>query len=256
LYWFLQSYLIFLSLEKNIADFILRNKECILTLYYKVLFMSEQNQHLESLQDIRQLMQKSSRFISLSGLSGIAAGVCALVGAWLANDRITHYGYRSSYDYNELQRNTIVRADKSLEFDLIMIGGFTFIIAFAVAFVFTYLRSRKTGVPIWGHVARKVMINVAVPMLVGGLIVLKLVEFGVYGMIAPSCLLFYGLALINASKYTFPEIKWMGYAQLVLGALNLWMIGYGLYFWALGFGVLHILYGFIMWWRNERQATI
>src|SRR3982751_4501846 len=215
----------------------------------------EPNEHLESLQDIRQMMQRSSRFISLSGLSGIAAGVCALIGAWLAQAKLSRYGYENSIDFNEMRGKYIFHDGyRILERELLMIGLFTFIAAFWLAFLFTYLRSRKTRVPIWGHVARKVMFNVAVPMIAGGLVVLKLMQLGVYGMIAPSCLLFYGLALINAGKYTFAEIRWMGFAQLILGALNLWMMGYGLYFWALGFGVLHILYGFIMWWRNERNT--
>ena len=225
-------------------------------MYYKVLFMSEQNQHLESLQDIRQLMQKSSRFISLSGLSGIAAGVCALIAAWVASNKMSEYGLANNIDYSELKTDrTISTAHKNLEQQLLIIAAITLVVAFTLAFLFTYLRSRKTGVPIWGFVARKVMINVAVPMLAGGLVILRLMELGVYELIAPCCLLFYGLGLINGAKYTFTEIKWLGYAQLVLGALNLWLIGYGLYFWAIGFGILHIIYGFVMWWRNERQPA-
>jgi hypothetical protein len=136
---------------------------------------------------------------------------------------------------------------------LIVIALVTFAVAAALAFFFTYLRSRKTGVAIWGYTARKLMINVAVPMLAGGLLIWRLMEFQFYGLVAPACLLFYGLALVNASKYTVPEIRYLGYFQLLLGVLNLWMMGYGLYFWAAGFGVLHILYGIIMWNKYERN---
>jgi hypothetical protein len=241
-------------LQKN-EPIILKYGKRILTLYYKVLFMTEQTQHLESIQDIRQLMQKSSRFISLSGLSGIAAGACALVAAWIANNRIGQYrldnaipgtetGYNYGYGFHQGYKN--------LEQELILIAGITFVLAFWLAFLFTYLRSKKTGVPIWGHVARKVMIHVAVPMVAGGLVIWRMMEFGLYGFIAPVCLIFYGLGLINASKYTFSEIRYLGYGQLLLGTLNLWLIGYGLTFWAVGFGALHIVYGFLMWWKNER----
>ena len=99
------------------------------------------------------------------------------------------------------------------------------------------------------------MIAVIVPMLAGGLLIWRMMDYGTYGLIAPACLLFYGLGLINASKFTFTEIRYLGYGQLILGAINLWLPGYGLYFWAIGFGLLHIIYGFIMWWRNERQET-
>ena len=137
---------------------------------------------------------------------------------------------------------------------LIMIALVTFVAAFISAFFFTWLRSKKTGVAVWGFTARKVLVNVAVPMITGGLVIWKLTEIGMYGLIAPLCLLFYGLGLINASKYTLPEIRYLGYCQLVLGLVNLWMIGYGLYFWAIGFGVLHIVYGILMWWKYERNS--
>ena len=48
--------------------------------------MNESEKLSSELHDIKQMMERSSRFISLSGLSGIAAGVCALVGAWFAGD--------------------------------------------------------------------------------------------------------------------------------------------------------------------------
>lgn len=217
--------------------------------------MSVQNQHLDSINDIRQLMQRSSRFISLSGLSGIAAGICALVAAWFTRNEINEYientGYRGPKTGGYQFRNGYM----DLEYRLVGIAVITFILAFGLAFLFTWLRSRKTGIPIWGLVARKVMINVLVPMVAGGLLIWRMIDYGVYGLIAPACLLFYGLGLINASKYTFNEIRYLGYGQLLLGAINLWMIGYGLYFWAIGFGVLHIIYGFVMWWRNERGST-
>jgi len=74
-----------------------------------------------------------------------------------------------------------------------------------------------------------------------------------YGMVTPSCLIFYGLALINGSKYTVSEVRYLGYLELVLGIVNLWATRYGLYFWAAGFGVLHILYGIVMWNKYERN---
>jgi hypothetical protein len=213
----------------------------VVTLIYKVLFMQEQNQSLQTLEDIKQLMTKSSRFISLSGWSGIAAGTCALVAAWVARQKINTYADENNPDY------------QNLSLQLIYLAILTFLAAFILAFLFTYLRSRKTGVPIWGYTSRKLMLNVAIPMVVGGLLIWRLVDFQQYGLIAPACLLFYGLALVNASKYTLPEIRYLGFLQLLLGLFNLWSIGYGLYFWAVGFGILHILYGIVMWNKYERN---
>ncbi|GAC1451381.1 MAG: hypothetical protein NVSMB7_13930 [Chitinophagaceae bacterium] len=163
--------------------------------------MDNQEQRLAAIQDIKRIMERSSRFISLSGWSGIAAGICALGGAFTA----------------------------------------------------TYTRSRKEGVPVWGNSAQRLMFNTAIPLAAGAFVVYRMLELGEYGLIAPTSLIFYGLALVNGSKYTLGEVKYLGYSQVMLGIVNLWVPGNGLYFWALGFGILHIVYGGIMWWKYERQ---
>jgi len=210
--------------------------------------MDSNQEHLDALRDIKQMMERSSRFISLSGLSGIAAGACALAASV--------YTWRllaSRKAYGEDYRQLAFETGDSLKMQLLTIGGITFIAALLLAFFFTYTRSLKNGTPIWGITARRLLWNTMVPMIVGGIVVLRLLQAGLAGLIAPTCLLFYGLALINGSKYTLPEVRWLGYCQLILGIINLWMIGYGLIFWAIGFGILHIVYGAMMWWRYERQ---
>ena len=221
---------------------------------FQSAFMNDQNHHLDTLQDIKQMMERSSRFISLSGLSGIAAGICALVGAWFAKDIIDE----NRLSYTNLKH--IGRSDDGsmslaewMGNQLFQIAVITFIAAFVLAFVFTYTRSRKTNTPIWGSMAKRVMVNVAIPMIVGGIYLFKLMENEAYGYIAPGCLIFYGLAVLNASKYTLIETRYLAYGLLLLGIINLWYIGYGIYFWALGFGVLHIIYGAFMWWKYERK---
>ncbi|MBK8611483.1 MAG: hypothetical protein IPL84_16480 [Chitinophagaceae bacterium] len=216
--------------------------------------MDKQQQPLEDLQHIKKMMERSSRFISLSGLSGIAAGVCALAGAWFANQVIVENGGPSGY------RDVVSRtfqAESLRDFmghRLFQIAGFTFVAALFLAFLFTYLRSKKDKIPMWGATAQRLMINVAIPMAVGGIYLYKLMQFGNYGLIAPGCLIFYGLALVNAGKYTLGEVRYLGYCQLLLGIINCWFVGYGLYFWAMGFGVLHIIYGGLMWYRYEKSS--
>jgi hypothetical protein len=222
--------------------------------------MPNQPQPLETLQDIKQMMERSSRFISLSGLSGVAAGCCALVGAWMAYDVVTRspYAYsigrsRNSAGLNpDTSGNNVTSMSEFMGNKLFLIAVFTFIAAFALAFMFTYLRSRKKNIPIWGHTSKRLMLNVSLPMIVGGIYLWKMIQAGVFGLIAPGCLIFYGLSLVNASKYTLKEIRYLGIGQVLLGVINLWYIGYGIYFWAAGFGVLHIIYGTVMWWRYEK----
>lgn len=208
---------------------------------------------IETLQDIRQMMERSSRFISLSGLSGVAAGCCALIGAWFAMRFMDSEGSRGiSYDTYTLSSGNTSTLSAVLSSPLFAIAVLTFIAAFVSAFVFTWLRSKKNNTPIWGYTAQRLMINVSVPMLVGGIFLWKMLEEGLYGLVAPGCLIFYGLALVNAGKYTLKEVRYLGYLQILLGLINLWCVGYGIYFWALGFGVLHIIYGTVMWWRYEK----
>jgi len=196
-------------------------------------------------------MERSSRFISLSGLSGIAAGVCALAGAWFANNVI-----KDEYHADDIA--TMTNGNESLSLndwlnnELVRIAATTFIAAFVLSFIFTFWRSKRTNTPVWGAQARRLMINVAIPMVVGGIFLFALMQNKIYGFIAPGCLIFYGLALLNASKYTLYEIRYLSMSEILLGIINLWFIGYGIYFWALGFGVLHIIYGTVMWWKYER----
>lgn len=210
--------------------------------------MPDINEHLDSLHDIRKMMERSSRFISLSGLSGIGAGVCALGGSFFAY-RLMFAERARGADYHQLAFDTSTGAREQL----LLIGGITFLAALVVAFLFTYLRSIKTGTAIWGITAQKLLWNTMIPLVVGGMVAIRFIQWGYGGLVAPACLLFYGLALINGSKYTFGEIRWLGFSELILGIINLWLIGYGLMFWTFGFGVLHIIYGAVMWWKYEKS---
>jgi len=228
-------------------------------LFYKVLYMDSQHPPLETLQDIKRMMERSSRFISLSGWSGISAGVCALLGGAAAQLRITSYlaALRGDYTYESYYHNETTNLSGSasaLYHDLVLIAGITFIAAFISSFLFTRARSRRNGTSLWDRTVQRLAWNTILPMVVGGVVILRAMDLGYFQLVAPGCLIFYGLALVNASKYTLGEIRYLGYGQLILGIINLWTGGYGLYFWAAGFGVLHIVYGAIMWLKYERKA--
>ena len=215
----------------------------------------EENLHsAEAIKDIRRMMDRSSRFISLSGLSGISAGLCALIGACIAYPYV--FGHKDLF----IDRNAAIRQAIAGDYSVILntwlfwIALCTFIAAFSTAFFFTWLKSKKNGTPVWGTAARRLMINVSIPLIAGGFFLLKLMYLGIFGLVAPGCLIFYGLALLNAGKYTLEEIRYLGVAQIMLGLINLCFVGYGLYFWATGFGILHIFYGVYMWNKYDRKA--
>lgn len=202
--------------------------------------MNEHQQSLQELHHIKQMMEKSSRFISLSGLSGISAGICALIGYFLAVETFSKYVHETDFNYETLIRQ------------LITISASVLIVALISAFIFTYLRSKKNNVPMWGATTYRLLFNLSIPLFVGGVFLLRILQMQHYFLIAPTCLLFYGLALVNASRYTLIEIRYLGYCELILGIINLWIPGYSLIFWATGFGLLHIFYGAFMWWKYER----
>jgi hypothetical protein len=208
-------------------------------------FMTNQQEGLQAIQDIRRIMERSSRFISLSGWSGIAAGLCALAGAAVANYRINLY--------KQVENSSGDACPRCLVRDLFYIAIVVFISALLLAILFTWLRSKKDGIPLWGISARRLIWNTFLPLATGGLVVLKFQQLGYYELVVPACLVFYGLALINGSKFTIGEVRFLGYLMLAAGLVNLWMPTYGLFFWALGFGVFHIFYGVMMWWKYERN---
>jgi hypothetical protein len=223
----------------------------LLTLYFKVLFMNEQNPSkntLQDIQDIRRIMERSSRFISLSGLSGIAAGICALAGAWIGNDLLStyynHFGEVENYEGPEFNK---------LKIKLLILAVAVLTVSLLTAYYFTWRRARYNHMPLWDLTSKKLLWNMLIPLAAGGLFILAMLQYNDWRFIAPACLLFYGLALVNGSKYTLSDIRYLGYIEIILGLINTQFIGYGLYFWALGFGAFHIIYGLIMWVKYERN---
>ncbi|HYF33429.1 MAG TPA: hypothetical protein VD993_20030 [Chitinophagaceae bacterium] len=207
--------------------------------------MDQQHASLEALQDIRRIMDRSSRFLSLSGLSGVSAGVFALIGAYFAYNWIWEYYGR----YTERGYNT---GDfQHLKWSLLALAAAVLAGAIATSFYFTWRKARKNNLPVWDHTSRKLLINLLIPLMTGGVFVLGLLKYSAWAFVAPSCLIFYGLALVNASKYTLSDIRYVGFMEIILGLINMWYPQYGLYFWGAGFGVLHIVYGLVMWWKYD-----
>ncbi len=208
-------------------------------------------QHLEALTDIKRMMERSSRFISLSGLSGISAGACGLIGAFIANKWLNEYYLRWNATGVHSHSDFL-----TLKFRLIVLGFSVLAAALIVGTFFTWRKARKNNLPIWDLTSRKVLINTAIPLAAGGAFIAGLLYNHLEALVAPTCLVFYGLAIINASKYTLPDVKYLGICEVILGTINLFYLREGLYFWAIGFGLLHIIYGALMWWKYEWKGTV
>lgn len=200
------------------------------------------NQHyIDQLKDIREMMDRSSRFLSLSGLSGVLAGVYALIGSAWAFFLLRGDAYKR------------VKIDSSVFYTLIGIAAGVLFLSIVTAIILSQRKASKLGESIWNKSSRRLLINFAIPLVTGGIFGILLLRHQHYGLIAAVTLIFYGLALINASKYTYETLRSLGLAFIVLGLFSEVFPGYGLYFWAAGFGFLHILYGIFMYLKFDRK---
>ena len=205
--------------------------------------MDKNQEHLNNLSEIRSLMERSSSFLSLSGLSGISAGIVGLLTSLYIYTKLdTLFEYNR--DYSSVPGNEILF--------FILFAGIVLIVTFALVIFFTARKARKKGLPVWDGSAKRLVVNLFIPLVTGGIFCLILTHHLLFDFIAPSMLLFFGLALLNASKYTFGEIKVLGISEIVLGLVSMYWTSLGLLFWALGFGLFNIIYGVYMFVKYER----
>jgi len=201
----------------------------------------ESKDYLKDINEIKDLMNKSSRFISLSGLSGVLAGTYALIGAAIA------YWLVTNYSYGRLTLDGWV-----FEICLFILLTVAFL-SIATGILLTTRKAKKDGVKIWDNASKRLLINFLIPLVVGGLYILIILGQGKYGRSGGLMLIFYGLALVNASKYSIGDIQYLGYIQVVLGLIGAWKPGYGFWLWVLGFGIMHIVYGTWMHFKFDKK---
>jgi len=192
--------------------------------------------------------------MSLSGLSGIAAGITALVSgtiAWLyLKSALKHEG---AFNCNGSTQTPTVHEQI---FFLLSLAVVTILIALAFSYFFTRRNAKRKNLPIWDKTAKLLILNMGIPLVTGGLFILALVfNFQMYEFVAPSMLIFYGLALVNASKYTFSHTHWLGLAEIALGLIALMFFTYGLLAWMIGFGLFHIIYGIVLYNQFEKKPN-
>jgi len=208
--------------------------------FQSTFIMSEEN-YLKDISEIKNMMNKSSRFISLSGLSGILAGVYAIIGA------IITYSYL-------LPKNGEYLILDSTNFKMVLILLFSIAtLSIVSAILLTFKKAKLNNEQIWDATTKRLLINFLIPLLTGGIYILIKLSSQHYGLTASLMLIFYGLALVNASKYTLGNIKYLGYIEIILGLFCAALPGYGLWFWMIGFGIMHIIYGLFMYIQEKNN---
>ena len=204
-------------------------------------YFTMKKDYLKDIEDIKTMMNKSSQFLSLSGLSGIMAGIYALTGA-----------IASKYIYN-LNYGRYITLESTSFKSIVGIAMGVLLLSVLTAYILTVIKTKKRGETVWNSTSKRLLVNFLIPLVTGGIFILLLLKNKYYGLISPVTLIFYGLACVNASKYTLRDVRYLGLTIIIIGLLATMIMGYGLEFWALGFGVCHILYGSIMYFKYDRK---
>jgi predicted lysophospholipase L1 biosynthesis ABC-type transport system permease subunit len=213
--------------------------------------MSDSNEHLQTLTEIRSLMERSSKFLSLSGLSGISAGIVALIGAGAAYVRL-HNNNLTLMSYERITRLNGADRQDMVDF-LILDGALVLVAALLLGVFFTVRKARRQGNGVWNSTSKRLLWALAVPLVTGGIFCLALIRFNLIWLTFPTTLIFYGMALYSGSKYTVRDVEYLGLSEILLGLVALFWTGYSLLTWAVGFGILHIVYGTVMYLKYERD---
>lgn len=211
--------------------------------------MHESREHLQTLAEIRSLMERSSKFLSLSGLSGVSAGIIALAGAVVVSMRLQR-GFFTSFPTNPQEVN-----HHDVRQFLVLVAISVLVLALLAGTYFTVRKARRQGLSVWNQSSQRLLWAIAIPLATGGVFCLALLYYNLIWLAFPATLIFYGLALLNGSKYTLRDVESLAYCEIVLGLLSLFWPGYNLLTWALGFGVLHIVYGLAMYYKYERTTA-
>ncbi len=208
--------------------------------------MKEDQDYLQDISEIRSMMERSSKFVTLSGWAGIMAGIYALTGAFIA---YRFFDYKPAYITYSSDDAEVLSPGLS---KVIFLAIVVLLAALGTAIFFSHKNAQKEGGKLWNPTSKRLLINMAVPLVAGGLMILIFIFKGLIVFIAPLTLIFYGLALYNAGNFTYKVVKILGIVQIVLGLLSLYFIEFGLLFWALGFGFVHIFYGIYIHFKYNK----
>jgi hypothetical protein len=210
--------------------------------------MKKETKSIEDIKAIRKIMEESSRFLSLSGLSGIFAGVIAIAGALVAYLFILDNG---SIRYNDYLNNLPLQETQVLRWQLIAVTITVLLLSVMFSLYFSIKKAKRDGKSIMTPISRRMLVNFLIPLATGGIFTIVLLVQNNIQLIVPCFLIFYGLAMVNAGKFTFGEIFYLGILEIITGLVSAFVPGWGLVFWTFGFGVLHIIYGLALYRKYE-----
>ncbi len=210
--------------------------------------MENNHQSAEDIRTIRKMMEESTRFLSLSGLSGIFAGLFAICGALIAYFLILNHG---SISYDEYLSTLPWNETLALRLKLAADAVSTLVLSVLCSLYFSIQKAKRDGKSFGSPVSKRLLISLLIPLITGGIFIIVLLIQNHVHLVVPGLLIFYGLALVNAGKFTYDEIFYLGILEIITGLVSSFCTGWGIIFWILGFGILHIIYGVLMYRKYE-----
>lgn len=207
--------------------------------------MNKANQHLESINEIRSIMERSTTFVSLTGLSGVMAGLYGILTFVIVSYKL---------DSMILDSNTIFRmiTERELQLFLVVVAAVSLSVTLLTALGLTIRKAGKRGLGVWDSVSRRFALHLFLPLGAGGLFTIALAYHGQLQLVCPAMLLFFGLALLSAARYVQMDMLWLSLIEICLGLAASFWYESGLIFWGVGFGLATLLYGILMYFKYER----
>jgi len=213
--------------------------------------MNRVDSSLSTLEDIKKIMNRSTVFLTLSGWSGILAGTICLIASGIA--------YQWIYGGEPVDKAALLSAQSLVEIyqvpivrNLSLLALCTFLLVLVAVFVNTRSKVVREKQALWDPAALKMAASLFIPIITGAIFILGLAEHHALQLAVPASLVFYGLGLVSTSRFTFTDIRYVGFIDLALGILAMFLPQYNLLAWAIGFGLLHIIYGFLMFNKASR----
>lgn len=206
--------------------------------------MKNHEEQLAAIQEMRNMMDQATRFKLISGLSGMIAGVLSLLSLYIV---YLSTGI-SPFEAEALER--VWRGSNPILISCIFIA--LLVACMGLGLYMARRNARQAGKNAWDGSAKRLVFSLLIPVLTGGVFSMLLIQLGLVSLFAPVTLLFYGMGLLSASKFTLEAVRTVGLIFIGLGLLATGILSYGLLIWALGFGLVHIVYGFIIYVKYER----
>lgn len=179
---------------------------------------------LDNIRFIRDAMERAGSFTSIPGLGGVGVGVTAIVTTLVAQPFLGR-------SLRMWLATWLTEA----------------VVAAAIGFGTMALKARRSEAAFMSGAAKRFFISYFAPLVAGAVVTLALVRTEAYSAIPSTWLLLYGTAFVSSGAFSIRVIPMMGVAFMLLGALAaLVPLGAANILLGVGFGGLHIIFGFII----------